>query len=221
MVICAKLETGAQQSTHDEVESLHLSLTYIHFQLLIREMITLSQHWRWNILSLKYLDLVFPFQKKMPCCKSTCSRGRCLCILPDSQDKIFLFLKGSLNPASMNGLSLYSDILRCSGSEKPCSYLLRSPQHSPTISIFWKSYMYTSSWWADVLSSGSWKANYTYLPKVPPHNGVTWKKLFYLFIILGLNTFGYCESSRSSVLVIYHWDVCCIMGWMKKLTSGR
>lgn len=100
--------------------------------------------WRWNILSLKYLDHVFPFQKKMPCCKSTWSRGRCLSILPGSQDKIFLFLKGSLNPASMNGLSLYSDIPRCSGSEKPCPYLLRSPQHSPTISIFRKSYMYTS-----------------------------------------------------------------------------
>lgn len=146
-VICTQLEAGTQQSSHDEVGSLRLSLTHIHFQLLlIREMISLSQHWRWNILSLKYLDHVFPFQKKMPCCKSTSSRGRCLSILAGSQDKTFLFLKGKLNPASMSGPSLYSDVLRCSGNEKPCSYLLRSSQYSPIISTFQKSYTYTSSW---------------------------------------------------------------------------
>lgn len=209
------LEAGTQQISHDKVGNLHLSLTCIHFQLfLIREMISLSQHWRWNILSLKYLDHVFPFQKKTPCCKSTCSRGRCLSILAGSKDKTFLFFKGKLNPASMSGPSLYSYFLRCSGNEKPCSYLLRSSQHSPTISIFQKSYMYTSSWRADVLSSRSWKANYTYLPNVLPQNGVTWNKLFYLYIILGLSTLTIVSQvSLLSLSYITEMSATLWVGW--------
>lgn len=120
-------------------------------------------------------------EKKMPCWESTCNRGTCLNILAGLHDKSSLFLKGKLSPASMSRLSLFSDILRCFGSEKSCSYLLYSLQHSPAISIFQKSYTDTPSWWADVLSSGSWKAKYTYLPDVPPQNVVAWNKSCFTF----------------------------------------